>query len=186
MAADALFEQPRLGSTVAWLAQHARLPLLVVRNRALAPYRSMALACDFSPHCAHALEQAVALFGEPLQLDLVHALEMPRSGLLTSTLDSQQLDASRIAASQARQFLADCTLSDALRLRAQVVIAPGEPGRVVGQHVRSNDSELVVVGSHGRSALSRILLGSDAQRLLDSSQSDTLLVHRANDACPES
>ena len=69
---------------------------------------------------------------------------------------------------------------------SSTVIAPGEPGRVVGQHVRNNDSELVVVGSHGRSALSRMLLGSEAQRLLDSAQGDTLLVHRASDACPES
>lgn len=186
MASDALFEQPRIGSTVAWLARHARVPLLVVRNRAHGPYRSMSLACDFSPHCAHALQQALALFGEPLQLDLVHALEMPRTGLLTSTLDSQLEQATRIAASQARQFLADCALPDPLHLRAQVVIQPGQPGQVVGKHVRANDSELVVVGSHGRSALSQMLLGSQAQRLLEGAQCDTLLVHRASDACTES
>jgi nucleotide-binding universal stress UspA family protein len=34
----------------------------------------------------------------------------------------------------------------------------------------------MVVGAHGRSALSTLLLGSNAQRLLGAAQTDTLLV----------
>ena len=75
LARDAIFEQPRLGSTVTWLARHSEVPVLLVRNRAHQPYRSIVLANDHSAHCQHALHTALALFGEPLQLSLVHALE---------------------------------------------------------------------------------------------------------------
>ena len=87
LARDAIFEQPRLGSTVLWLARHSPVPVLLVRNRQHNDYRTMVLANDHSAHSQRALETALGLFGEPLQLSLVHALELPRAGLLTTPRD---------------------------------------------------------------------------------------------------
>lgn len=177
LAADALFEPPRLGSTVAWLADNCPLPLLVVRDPACGPYRSMALACDFSEHCANALHQALSLFGEPLQLSLVHALEMPRARLLGSAFEDQEEHATRLSATRARQFLGQCGLHSELQLRTRTELAAGEPAHVIARHVRRHDTGLVVVGNQGGNPLVSLVLGNQARRLLASAATDTLLVH---------
>lgn len=176
LARDAIFEQPRLGSTVLWLARHSPVPVLLVRNRQHNDYRTMVLANDHSAHSQRALETALGLFGEPLQLSLVHALELPRAGLLTTPRDRLEEQARRSANALGREFLAACQLSDDLRQRIQLISDDGEPARVVSRYVRDHDSDLMVVGAHGRSALSTLLLGSNAQRLLGAAQTDTLLV----------
>lgn len=183
LACDALFEQPRLGSTVTWLARNSALPLLLVRHRAHAQYRAMALACDFSPACSSALAAALSLFGEPIQLSLVHGLHITRAGLRDTPRDELETTAANRIRAQARHFLADARWSPELSQRAQVVIEPGEPARVVGRYARDHDTDLVVVGSHGRSTLSELLLGSNAQRLVGSAVTDTLLV-RSPPAAP--
>lgn len=185
LARDAIFEQPRLGSTVIWLARHSNVPLLLVRNRAHSAYRSMVLANDHSLPCQHALQTALALFGEPLQLSLVHALELPRAGLLTTPHTELEAQARETANQLGQQFLAQAGLDDALRQRTTLVSDDGEPARVVNRYVRDHDSDLMVVGTHGRSTLSSLLLGSDAQRLLGNSQTDTLLVRRDRSANAE-
>jgi Universal stress protein UspA and related nucleotide-binding proteins len=50
--------------------------------------------------------------------------------------------------------------------------------RLVRDHVRDHPVDLVVVGSQGRSALSEILLGSVANRILETVETDTLLVQQ--------
>lgn len=181
LAADAAFLQPRLGSTVTWLARHSTVPLLLVRNRAHHPYRAMVLANDHSDPCRHALHNALSLFGEPLQLSLVHALDLPRAGLLTTPLAAQEAQARQAANQRDRQFLAGCTISAELHQRIALASDDGEPARVLGRYVRDHDSDLMIVASHGRSALSQLLLGSDAQRLLTRAATDTLLVRRPED-----
>jgi nucleotide-binding universal stress UspA family protein len=41
----------------------------------------------------------------------------------------------------------------------------GEPGSVVAERARELDAELIVVGSHGRSGLVRLMLGSVAEQV---------------------
>ncbi len=48
--------------------------------------------------------------------------------------------------------------------------------RLVRDHVRDHHVDLVVAGSQGRSALSEILFGSVANRILETVETDTLLV----------
>ena len=45
-----------LGSSVDWLARHASVPVLVVRQRSRGPYQSIAVASDYSPTSRVALE----------------------------------------------------------------------------------------------------------------------------------
>jgi nucleotide-binding universal stress UspA family protein len=51
-----------------------------------------------------------------------------------------------------------------VELRTETVV--GSPGREIVDFVTAHDVDLVVMGSHGRTGLSRVLLGSVAERVV--------------------
>jgi nucleotide-binding universal stress UspA family protein len=52
----------------------------------------------------------------------------------------------------------------------------GEPARAIRKFVEDNDIDLVVMGSHGRSGLSRVILGSVAEKVLRRTRLPVLVV----------
>ena len=184
IASDPIFELPVLGSTVLWLTRHCPLPLLVVHRRVRAPYRNLAVATDFSESARHATRQALALFGPPLRLALVHALETPGSTLLTGDRDALLAQTRQRAHEQARDFKAG--LAGSMEPgQVQTVIEPGDPARLLRQHVEAGDIDLAVVGTHGRGALFELLIGSVARRLVATLETDTLLVRDERSLPPQ-
>lgn len=173
ISSDPAFELPLLGSNVLWLTRHCPLPLLVVHQRVHGPYRKLTLATDFSDSSAYAANHALALFGQPQQLALVHALETPGSVLLAADRDEVQAAAHEQARAQARAFIAGLQpLPPPEQLR--VLIEADDPARLLRQHAA--DAELVVLATHGRGALFELLIGSVARRLVATLETDTLLV----------
>ena len=172
ISSDPAFELPLLGSNVLWLTRHCPLPLLVVHQRVHGAYRKLALATDFSDSSAHAANHALALFGQPQQLALVHALETPGSVLLAADRDAVQAAAHEQARAQARAFIAG--LQPLPPEHLQLLIEADDPARLLRRHAA--DAELVVVATHGRGALFELLIGSVARRLVATLETDTLLV----------
>ncbi|MCL7715399.1 universal stress protein [Stenotrophomonas mori] len=184
VASDPLFELPALGSTVLWLTRHSPLPLLVVHRRPRGPYRHLAVATDFSDSAHHATLRALALFGPPLKLQLVHALAVPGSALLGGDRTQALAQARRHADGRARD--AQAALAGQLAPgQVQAVIADGDPVRLLRQHAGTDDPDLVVVGTHGRGALFELLIGSVARRLVAQLETDTLLVRDQRALPPE-
>ena len=175
IARDSLFDQPTLGSTVMWLTRHSRLPVLIVHDRVRGPYRHLSVACDFSDSAAQAAGCALELFDVPLQLSLVHALDAPGSLLPGGDRDTLQEQATSAARTQAQALLAQ--LRPRLgQAHVHAVIEPGEPARILADHARSAGTELVIVATHGRGALFDLLIGSVARRIVETLETDTLLV----------
>jgi len=70
-----------LGSTVDRVLRHADQPVLIVKRRAGAPYRSILVAVDLSETSAYALNRALRLFPNA-RFTVVHAFEIPFSGFV--------------------------------------------------------------------------------------------------------
>lgn len=174
----------RLGSTVRWLARHASQPLLVVHDRPRHLYQHLAFAHDFSRSAHHAQTMAAAWFGDTATTAAaVHGADLPSLGLMDAgdrrgELVKEMLEEIR---AQARLALDASGLPEGLRANTRTVVEQMEPARLVHEYVRSRGADLVSIGSHGRSALSEVLLGSVAQRILETSRSDLLLVRRPRD-----
>ncbi|WP_269792755.1 universal stress protein [Stenotrophomonas sp. Iso1] len=178
ISSDPLFELPMLGSTVLWLTRHSLLPVLIVHDRERGPYRNLAVACDFSESVRYATHQALTLFGTPLQLSLVHALESSGSLLFSGDREAMQSHARADAREQAQALLAE--LRPLLgQAHVHKVIEPGDPAGVVSEHAQAAGTELVVVATHGRGALFNLLIGSVARQLVEALETDTLLVRDA-------
>ncbi|WP_254862775.1 universal stress protein [Halovivax gelatinilyticus] len=51
----------------------------------------------------------------------------------------------------------------------ETVVLEGSPSRSIVDHARSSDCDLIVMGTHGRGGINRLLLGSVAERVVRSS-----------------
>jgi nucleotide-binding universal stress UspA family protein len=169
------------GRTIRCLSRHAAQPLLVVRGRARHPYRHIAFASDFSQPAARASTLAASWFGNGAASGaLLHGVEVPMLGMVDSGLQREEIVAQAVDAGrrQAMSEIAQCGLRDPVGLEVAPVVEHMDPGRLVDEYVRSHDAELVSVGSHGRSALADVLLGSVAHRILETARCDVLVVRQ--------
>lgn len=169
-----------LGSTVDWLARHANLPILVVRERARAPYRNIVVASDFSPSSGTALHLASQLFPEA-KSTLFHAFDVSFQGVPDTQHDAAVQQAQDAAAAEGRRFLESSGLSPAQQEQLRLVVEQGEPVRLTYEFARDHHCDLIALGTHGRSALFDILIGSIAQRILETAITDVLLVRNPAD-----
>lgn len=170
VAHDAFFGRHLLGSTVDWLVRHGGLPLLVVRDRAHAPYARLLVASDLSPPSARALDVARALFPETAA-SLFTAFEVPYLGLRDGDRDGGVDETRDATLDAARRFLAAAGHAD-----LPAAAAHGDAAVRLAEHALAVDADLVVAACEGRGALFHLLIGSVARGILDASPCDTLLV----------
>lgn len=164
-----------LGSTVDWLVRHAAVPVLVVRDRTRGAYRNIVLASDFSPSARLALERAAGLFaGVPMTV--FNAFEVPFLGMMDPKAQSAIAQGREAATREGQDFLASAALDPAPREAIRLHVEHGEPVRLTYEYARDHEADLIVLGTHGRSALFDILIGSIARRILETAATDILLV----------
>lgn len=68
------------------------------------------------------------------------------------------------AETQGQELLADA--AEAFDGEVETAVVVGRPSRVIVEYVDEHDIDAVVMGSHGRDGLSRILLGSVAEAVI--------------------
>ncbi|WP_339105137.1 universal stress protein [Haloterrigena salinisoli] len=73
-------------------------------------------------------------------------------------------DREEAAAAKLREDLMDLVDTSGVDFRMEV--ASGDPAREVVTYAEENDIDHILVGSHGRKGVSRILLGSVAERIV--------------------
>ncbi|MFG1347741.1 universal stress protein [Xanthobacter autotrophicus DSM 431] len=174
IARDELFGRVLLGTTVDRLLRRSPLPLLVVRNRARHDYREIAVAADFSAASRYAFEMAIRIFpADPLTV--FHAYESPLGGLAPDS-DALRRQWREVALQDCAAFLAAVDAGGAARGRVRSFVEYGAPANVLRQGVRDMGIELLVLGTHGRSALIEMLIGSVAKAILDEVTCDVLIV----------
>jgi nucleotide-binding universal stress UspA family protein len=161
-----------LGSTVRKLVRQLAVPVLVVKNRPHGSYPNGIVATDFSPESGHALRAAAALLpGTPLTL--FHAcdtaLGMPGNAAQVSPALQQDLER------EVSRFL-DKMKELPPGVPARRTIQYGEPETVLSEHVFQTRCDLVVAGAQRMTGIMGAMVGSLAERLLETLPSDVMLV----------
>ncbi|MDA7087236.1 universal stress protein [Pseudomonas sp. SA3-5] len=165
-----------LGTTVERLIRGSHLPVLRVAQPAAADYQHALAALDLSPGAVHAMGSAQRLGLLDLQrCTVLHALApFPRGKLTEATIDHRVLE------SQAKDALLtlQTSLQDAgLALPdSSLRVREGEPGEVIAQELLETQAELLVIATHARKGLPRLMLGSVAGALLAELSCDILCV----------
>jgi nucleotide-binding universal stress UspA family protein len=64
-------------------------------------------------------------------------------------------------------------------VEAEGLVGRGLPHEVIAQTMRERGCDLVVMGSHGRTGLGRLLLGSNSERVIGQAECPVLVVRGA-------
>jgi nucleotide-binding universal stress UspA family protein len=149
-------------------------------------YRHILVPIDGSPASQRGLEEAIKIAKQTgASLHLFHVIDDPFTALgLDEALETPR-EVERMLAENARR-IADEGLSAARAegVQAQSEIEDCRHGplwELVADAARTWKADLIVVGTHGRRGLTRMLVGSDAEQIVRGAPVPVLLVHGEDD-----
>ncbi len=131
--------------------------------------KTILVPCDFSPYAEHALTWAVRLATQShAKIILLYAVPIFARISYTEVsilMDIPKIEAEMVAEgkTQLRTFMAQHSLGHVtVETRAML----GDPFAVICRAAEDERVDLIVMGSHGRTGLSHVLLGSVAERVV--------------------
>lgn len=137
-------------------------------------YDDILLPTDGSPGAEAAIDHAVAQANQnSAVVHAVHVIEVTDMGDVTEDTGNMQ----NKLRSSARELL-EPILDAAEKAEVESVeaVVEGRPHEKLVDYIEDNDIDLVVMGSHGKTGLSRILLGSTAEKVVRHSPAPVLTV----------
>lgn len=146
-------------------------------------YENILVPTDGSKTAEHAVDQAVDIASK--YGSTVHVLYVVDVDATSYSLGSEQVDRIRqghlddmpeveAEANEATHYVADAAAEHGLTVEEHIRV--GEPARAIRKFVEENDMDLIVMGSHGRSGLSRVILGSVTEKVLRRTRLPVLVV----------
>ncbi|QLC35014.1 universal stress protein (plasmid) [Halarchaeum sp. CBA1220] len=158
-------ERLRLGSVTERTLRESTLPVLTVRgDTALDPdVERVLVPTDGSGYAEAAARDAITLAGETSSaLHVVHAVD---PGTFAAELSTSTLEAFENAGKEAVAAIADAAESDGVR-DVETAVLTGSPVTTIVEYASEHDVDCIVMGTHGRTGVSRVLLGSVAARVV--------------------
>lgn len=170
-----------LGSTAERVVQRAPCPVLVIHPEDTdhRPVRTILVPTDFSPAARRAIDQAerwLAAVDAPARLVVLHAYHLPVEYTAYGAVPTS-LHFSQDAARQAEEQLT--ALADELRregLTVDTVAREGYPPEMILEVAEEKDVDVIALGTHGRTGLRHLLLGSNAERVVQRAPCPVLTV----------
>jgi len=129
--------------------------------------RHVLVAYDGTPQSEAALEHACR-HRDDTRLTLLHAIDPVAAGVSTEvSLPSTAPEWYESARERADALLSEAAATAAGHgLAAETVVEVGRPAAAVVEYAEAYDVDHVVIGSHGRTGLSRVLVGSVAEAVV--------------------
>jgi nucleotide-binding universal stress UspA family protein len=126
------------------------------------PKKCVVVPVDFSDESFAALDTALHLVAQPEHIHVVHVLpvlEPIEPEGLWSTMDDESRRRHTEEALRQR-------LNETRHQGVQIAVLFGDPGHEIADYAQQVKAELIVLPSHGRRGLSRLLIGSTAERVV--------------------
>ncbi len=126
------------------------------------PKDKVIVPVDFSPESIDAIAVGLQLVARPESLHVVHVvidITPLEAGEVWGVIDPQ----TRLE--QMRKVL-DQRLGEARYAGIQKAVLLGEPAHGIATYAQEQHADLIVIPSHGRTGLTRLLIGSVAERVV--------------------
>ncbi len=179
------FQRILLGSTAARLVREAPCPVLTVHPEAAARPRRIhriLVPIDFSSDAGRALDAAMRVLGrvtEDRHVTLLHVYRLPHE-IVSPWPGAVLVEATRNIGEEARRRLEEVAAPLRKRgLQVETIAREGYPADVIDAEARRADADLIAMGTHGRSGLKRLFLGSTAERVLPAAPCPVLTIRRS-------
>ncbi|GAA3528103.1 universal stress protein [Zobellella aerophila] len=164
------------GTTAEKLLRYSHIPLLLVTGEVTGAYQRVVAATDFSRSSHYALKSALWVAPQT-QIRLIHVFEPPFMGLIHyRQQDMEELVAlqnTRIKQEIAEEMLHFLASDVQSRINTQVLT--GETQACIAHAVDKHRSQLLVLGTHGRQGINRLMMGSVAMNFLSAPPCDVLV-----------
>ena len=126
------------------------------------PKRTVLVPVDFSPESLAAIDVGLQLVDDPAHLHIVHVMidiTPLEAGEVWGVIDPQ----ARVG--QIEKLLKE-KLTDDKYQGLQIAVVLGEPAHGIANYAQEKHAELIVIPSHGRTGITRLLIGSVAERVV--------------------
>lgn len=120
---------------------------------------------DHSPLARRALEFAVELHPSA-RVTVLHVIDYVEESYSAEMLVGPDALKERAEARTAELFESARAVADEADVELETVTKYGDPGREIVDYADEAAVDLIVMGSHGRSLLSRIIVGDTADRVV--------------------
>jgi nucleotide-binding universal stress UspA family protein/uncharacterized membrane protein YfcA len=149
-----------LGSTTAKVIGHTHSDVLVVPRDARIAAKGILLPVDGSRFSDRATEKVITM---------IRQCPVPLTVMSVAADERLKADA-RENVAQAKALL------DKAGISARIALRDGQPAEAIVAAASECGADLIVMGSHGRTGLERLLVGSVSERVIGSSQSPIMIV----------
>ena len=150
-------------------------------------YQRILVPVDGSATARRGLQEAMALAGlTGGQLRLLHVVDELSAAMSMSGQGVVSADMFQLLREGGEQVLAEAlALAQSRKLSADSVLIEGFTGRLC-DHVLAQaqqwGAEIIVLGSHGRRGVGRMVMGSDAEQIIRTAQVPVLVVRACDPA----
>lgn len=169
-----------MGSTTAKVIGHTRANVLVVPKTASLEFRSILIATDNSPYseraaleainlakCTGARLTAISVAGEAMG-----SLEATHSRTMRDKLAEEEREYAESFVKKVKDIAAK------EGAKAEGIVITGKPYEGIVESARERDVDLILMGSHGRSGLEKLLMGSVTEKVIIFSPCAVLVVRK--------
>jgi nucleotide-binding universal stress UspA family protein len=165
-------ERALVGSVTARVIGHTQRDVLVVPIDATVGWKTIVLATDGSRYSAAAAERSIAFakaYGGELRV--LSVVDVPTEFYAEAPAAVEDL------VRKAKGFVADVKKqADAAGVRAETFVGEAEAYQAVNNLAREQKADMIVLGSHGRTGLRRLLMGSVTEKVIGYAPCPVLVV----------
>jgi len=163
------FRRLVMGSTTSWTIGHAPCSVLVVPRAAQVQFKSIVVATDGSKYSAAAASEAIGIAkrnsAKLTAISVVPAELATPADIDFATIEREKLaDQEMHTAEKNARAVKEAAQKEGVD--AQAFVMSGKPADAIIEIAKDQKADLVVVGSHGRTGLDRLLMGSVAERVI--------------------
>lgn len=162
------FAPGRLGSIAERLVVGGQSDFLLVRPEHSGRPQSISVATDFSALAKTALERGLdlAVRFKLEKVGLLHVYHLPESYYLTGLNEQEVTVKIREHAENHAKELLDSV--DNRGIEIELVIEEGKEANAISKITQDRNTDILVLGSHGRTPLGQTLIGSTAMKIMRS------------------